>query len=99
MKKLNLWFKTTKLYWFISELIKVYSNEDSYFSKKRIESSISFIIGQYGMVWYLIENIKDMTTQDILLWSGVEFAIAGWVVTQIQKEKKADGSVDKTEES
>jgi hypothetical protein len=29
-----------------------------------------------------------MTTSDLVLWSGVEFLIAGYTTHQIQKEKK-----------
>jgi hypothetical protein len=97
MKKLNLWFKPTKLYWLVSELIKVYSNGDSYFSKKRIESSIAFIIAESGLVYFLITHVDKMDTQNIVLWATSNFLIAGYTVGQIQKEKKVDSTVDKTE--
>lgn len=88
MKKLqNLYSKIT---WFVSEVGKIYSNEDSYFSKKRIESGIAFIIGQWGMIYFLIKNITTMTASDVAIWSGVEFALAGYMISQIQKEKKTE---------
>jgi hypothetical protein len=40
------WFNIKFL---IKELVKLYSNEPSYFSKKRVESGIAFIVGQWGM--------------------------------------------------
>lgn len=88
MKKLQSLY--SKIKWFISEIGKIYSNEDSYFSKKRIESGIAFIIGQWGMIYFLVKNITTMTTSDVAIWSGVEFALAGYMISQIQKEKKTE---------
>jgi hypothetical protein len=79
------WFNVKFL---IKELVKLYSNEPSYFSKKRVESGIAFIVGQWGMIYFLVQNIDKLTTSDIALWAGVEFAIAGYIISQIQKEKK-----------
>jgi len=88
MKKLFSLY--SKIKWFISEIGKIYSNEDSYFSKKRIESGVAFIIGQWGMIYFLVKNITTMTTSDVAIWSGVEFALAGYMISQIQKEKKVE---------
>ena len=81
------WFNVKFL---IKELVKLYSNEPSYFSKKRVESGIAFIVGQWGMIYFLVQNIDKLTTSDIALWAGVEFAIAGYIINQIQKEKKIE---------
>jgi hypothetical protein len=35
-----------------------------------------------------------MTASDIALWAGVEFAIGGYMISQIQKEKKSSDSTD-----
>ena len=74
--------------WFIKEIGKIYSTEDSYFSKKRIESGMAFAIGQFGMIYFLIQSVDTMSMQDMLMWSGTEFLMAGYTVSQIQKEKK-----------
>ena len=65
----------------------MYSNEESYFSKKRVESGISFVIGQFGMVFFLSQNIDLMSSSDLAIWASIEFAIAGYLINQIQKEK------------
>lgn len=88
MKKLQSLY--SKIKWFVSEIGKIYSNEDSYFSKKRIESGVAFVIGQWGMIYFLVKNITTMTTSDVAIWSGVEFALAGYMISQIQKEKKTE---------
>lgn len=87
MKK-KWFFGWTNVKWLIKELVNLYSNSSSFFSKKRIESGVAFIIGQWGMVYFLIKNIDKLSTSDITLWAGLEFAIAGYIVSQIQKEKK-----------
>jgi len=87
MKK-KWFFGWTNIKWLIKELINLYTTKNSYFSKKRIESGIAFIIGQWGMIYFLTKNIDKLTTSDITLWAGLEFAIAGYIVSQIQKEKK-----------
>ena len=90
----NKWFfGWTTIKWLIKELINLYSNTSSYFSKKRIESGIAFLVGQWGMIYFLVINIDKLTTSDIALWAGVEFAIAGYIVNQIQKEKKTEDTL------
>ena len=93
MKK-KWFFGWTNIKLLIKELIKLYSNEPSYFSKKRVESGIAFLVGQFGMVYFLVINIDKLTTSDIALWAGIEFAIAGYIVNQIQKEKKTDDTIE-----
>jgi hypothetical protein len=78
----------TNLKWLIKELINVYSNKKSYFSKKRIESGIAFLIGQFGMIYFLMQNHDKMTSSDLAIWAGIEFAVSGYMLNQIQKEKK-----------
>lgn len=87
-KKSNTVF--AKLKWFFTELMKMYSSEDSYFSKKRVESGVAFVISQWGMIWFLIKKIDVLTASDMLIWAGIEFAVAGYMVNQIQKEKKTE---------
>jgi hypothetical protein len=91
-------FGWTNLKWFISEIGKMYSSKDSYFSKKRIESGIAFAISQWGMIEFLVKKIDTMTSSDIAIWAGIEFAVAGYMVNQIQKEKKDGTQVHPTGE-
>jgi hypothetical protein len=90
MKKVKEWFSNivTKIKWFISEITKMYSATDSFFSKKRVESGIAFLIAQFGMVFFLIKKIDTMDVYELSIWAGMEFLIAGYTVNQIQKEKK-----------
>ena len=91
--KKKYFFGWTNIKWLIVELIKIYSNKDSFFAKKRIESGIAFAIAQGGMVFYLWNKYSTMSVYDFLLWASVEFALSGYIVNQIQKEKRDDNSV------
>jgi len=80
-------FGWTNIKRLITELIKIYSNEDSKFSKKRIESGVAFIIAQWGMITYFHAKYMGMDMYDMIMWAGVEFSICGYMINGIQKEK------------
>lgn len=86
-------FGWTNIKWFISEIGKIFTSNPSYFSKKRIESGVAFIIAQIGMLYFLFKNIGTMDTWDICFWAATEFAVAGYIISHIQKEKK-DGTTE-----
>ena len=71
-----------------TELGRMYDTKPSLLSKKRIESGIAFIVAQWGMIFFLLEKISIMTTSDLAIWAGIEFAVSGYIINQIQKEKR-----------
>jgi hypothetical protein len=95
MKK-TYFFGWENIKWLIREITNMYSSKESFFSKKRIESGIAFIVAQWGMIFFLLEKHKVLTMTDLIMWAGVEFAISGYIIHQIQQEKKND---DKKEET
>lgn len=74
--------------WLIKEILGMYSSKPTFFSKKRVESGISFMIAQFGMVYFLITHIDGLTMGELLLWATTEFAVSGYIINEIQKEKK-----------
>lgn len=92
----NGFFGWNNFKWLIKELVKIYSDAPSYFSKKRLESSIAFTIAQWGMVIFLLQNYSNMSISEFLLWASAEFAIAGYYVNEIQREKKTIKNKDAT---
>lgn len=74
--------------WFIKEMLNIYSSKPSYFSKKRIESGIAFLIAQWGMVYFLIGHYDEISMGEMLLWASAEFAVSGYIINKIQSEKK-----------
>jgi hypothetical protein len=94
----NLFFGWENIKWLIREIGNMYSSRKSYFSKKRIESGMAFIVAQWGMIFFLLEKHDGMTSSDLALWAGIEFAVSGYIINQIQKEKNqaSSGSSDET---
>lgn len=88
--KNKYFFGWTNIKWFIRELVKMYSDEPSYFSKKRIESGIAFLVFIAGAVFFLIKNYEKMTASDFAIWATPVCLISGYVISQIQKEKISD---------
>jgi len=86
--KTKYFFGWDNIKWGIKELINIYSSKTSYFSKKRIESGISFLIAQWGMVYFLYQHHQTLTMGEFLLLAAAEFAVSGYMINQIQKEKK-----------
>lgn len=87
--KKNWFFGWENIKWFIREIGNMYSSNSSYFSKKRIESGVAFIVAQWGMIFFLLEKHTVMTSSDLAIWAGIEFAVSGYIINQIQKEKNA----------
>lgn len=87
MVKKKYFLGWSNIKWVISEIGKLYSSKDSYFSKKRVESGLGFIIAQFGMIFFLVKKIDVLTMSDMAVWSGIEFLVAGYTVRQIQSEK------------
>ena len=82
-------FGWNNIKWGVKELINIYSSKDSYFSKKRIESGLAFIIAQWGMIFFLLEKHSILTMGEFLLWAAAEFAVSGYIINKIQKEKES----------
>jgi hypothetical protein len=85
--KSHYFFGWTNIKWFIIEIVKMYSAQPSYFSKKRIESGLAFIIAQAGMIFFLLMKYETMLTSEFLWWAAAEFAVSGYIINAIQKEK------------
>jgi hypothetical protein len=92
MNKKKYFFGWNNIKWAIKEVVNIYSSKKSFFSKKRIESGIAFVIAQWGMIFFLLENINKMSTSDLFIWAGIEFTVSGYIINQIQKEKKQEES-------
>jgi hypothetical protein len=87
MGKGKWFFGWTNIKWFITEMVNIYTARKTYFSKKRIESGIGFVIAEWGMIFYLLAKINTMSMIDFGMWATIQFFIAGYIIRQIQKEK------------
>jgi hypothetical protein len=86
-KKSKWFFGWTNVKWIFTEFMNIYSTKKSFFSKKRVESGIAFIIAQWGMIFFLLEKHSSLSMGEFLLWAGAEFAVSGYIINKIQKEK------------
>lgn len=85
------WFFGWKNFkWFVREIRKIYSKEDSYFSKKRIESGFAFLVMEWGLIHWLVVNINKIDYIGIVAWCGVNAVICGYTLTKIQEEKNGN---------
>lgn len=92
MKK--YFFGWANIKWFIREMTNLFTSKPTFFSKKRIESGVAFTIAQIGMIYFLFKNIDTMNTWDICFWAATEFAVAGYIISHIQKEKSTEPNSD-----
>lgn len=90
VKSKSYFFGWENIKWFCKELMNIYSSKSSYFSKKRLESGVAFIIAQWGMIFFILEKHSTLTMGEFLLWAAAEFAVSGYIINKIQKEKKTD---------
>ena len=88
MKNKKLFFGWGNIKWFLKELLNMYSTNTSFFSKKRIESGVAFLIAQWGMIFFILKKYSVLSMSDFIMWVAVEMAVSGYMIHQIQKEKK-----------
>jgi hypothetical protein len=92
-KKSKWFFGWTNVKWIFTEFMNIYSTKKSFFSKKRVESGIAFIIAQWGMIFFLLEKHSTLSMGEFLLWAGAEFAVSGYIINKIQKEKAVNDQI------
>ena len=90
VSKKKYFFGWSNIKWGIKELIEIYSTEKSFFSKKRVESGLAFIIAQWGMIFFLLQKYQTLTMGEFILWAAAEFAVSGYIINKIQKEKESE---------
>lgn len=88
--KKKYFFGWTNIKWCIKELVNIYSSKSSFFSKKRIESGLAFLIAQWGMIFFLLQKHETLSMGEFLLWAAAEFAVSGYIINKIQNEKKVE---------
>lgn len=77
---------------YINHFFAMYSENESFLSKKRVESGVAFAIAQIGMVVFLVINYDTILITEVLMWATLEFTVSGYMLTQIQKEKSENSN-------
>jgi len=93
----NGFFGWENFKWLCRELLKVSSNEPSFFSKKRVESGLAFFVLQFGMLEALsfLISKEEMPMSEFAIWAGVELLICGYTLNKIEAAKAAKAEADK----
>ena len=42
------------------------------------------------MIFYLLKKYPDLTMTDMVMWATIQFGVSGYIIHQIQKEKKTE---------
>lgn len=79
-----------KIIWNIREIRNLFSNVPSYYSQKRINSFAAFYSAIGIILCYDWTHRGSITASEISAHALILFAIAGYVIKQIQQEKKDD---------
>lgn len=86
---LVIW-KRVGIVWYIKQLIAIYSDLTSFFSKKRIESGMAFATAIFILLSYDYIHRHDLLHEQLLEQLIILFGISGYVIDKIQKEKTAN---------
>lgn len=72
--------------WFVVEIRSTFSNEPSYFARKRIESFILFVNAMLLLDAWCVKNWDKITATESLAIFGAQMVYAGYQVNQIRKD-------------
>lgn len=89
MDNKTYFFGWTNIKWFLTEVNNMYSaSKESFFSKKRVEAGIAFLILQWGMVHWMILNVTTIKASELFIWATIECIICGYTLNKIEEAKK-----------
>lgn len=77
-----------KIRWFFCEIVKTFSNQDSFLSSKRIERAILFWAAMFIVLNYYRMSYEKLSPSDIVLLTTPLFAMGGFNTIMNAKEKK-----------
>jgi hypothetical protein len=81
----------TNIKFVIKELIKMYSNQPSFFDRKKINEGIAFYAAICMDLCYVYSHRHSLSSSEALFHVGTLLAISGYHLNEIQKEKKING--------
>lgn len=79
--------------WFLRNIQATFSNQPSYFARKRIESFILFINASTLLDLFCIKHWASMTSPEMLAIYAAQMVYAGYQVTQIRKDMTSNPPV------
>jgi cytosine/uracil/thiamine/allantoin permease len=73
--------------WLIRELVKMMSDKASFFSQKRTQGWMAFLMFYAGQGVFFVTHVKEMDVYTLTVWSSPLLLVAGYAVKQTQDEK------------
>src|ERR1035437_7679268 len=89
----------TNIKFVIKELIKMYSNQPSFFDRKKINEGIAFYAAISMDLCYVYSHRHTLSSSEALFHVGTLLAISGYHLNETQKEKKTNGSISSSDSS
>lgn len=80
--------------WLIKELLKMYSNQPSFFSRKRVNEGIAFYSAIGIDLCYVYIHRWDLSSAECLFHVMTLLGIAGYHLKEIAKEKNAQNQAE-----
>lgn len=84
----NGFFGWESIKWHLREIAATFSNKPSYYSAKRIERALLFLVALALHALYIYTHRSTLTPEQVLLLTGPLFVFAGYSMAQTQIEKK-----------
>ena len=79
--------KRNKIKWVVKELIKTLSSEKSFFSSKRIKTTIAFLSGEVTLLSFFFYHLSTLPTMEAIAIATIFFSVAGFVLTKTEQAK------------
>lgn len=80
----------SRIKWHLKELNKTLSNQESFYSSKRLERMLLFINAMILLDLFVIKQYHKLTTSEIVAFFTAQMLYAGFTTTQIFKDKPKD---------
>lgn len=77
------------------ELKKTFSEEESYFSSKKIERALFVLTALFAGNYWFWTHVEKMTYDQIIAFCGMWLAFAGYSMATSQKEKRFNKRIEK----
>lgn len=78
-------FGWNNIKWAIKEIVRMYSNKESFFSYKRFQTGLAFFLFTQGAAYVLYNFVK--TPDEFLIWCIPVLLVCGYTLNKTQQEK------------
>lgn len=77
---------------FLYEILCMFGNKPSFFSSKRYERFVMFVIAMWLVIGYVLRKWNDLTVDNVLMIGGFLLGFGAWNAVQLRKDKIAESN-------